>query len=428
MNRYLVWGITGFFVFLLFIASIAGTSVTVSEYEGYIGSNEWMWPVPDCRTISSPFGYRTSPTAGASSNHKGIDIACQMGTYVVASKAGTVIVAEETATEGKWIAIQHDDTFMSYYMHNSELLVKVGDKVVKGQVIALSGNTGISSGPHLHFAILKNNEYLDPLRYVSQDEKIEKLKTQIGIKREAIVEYAKRFIGNVYVYGGTSLTNGVDCSGFTMRIYEHFGITIPRVAQDQYNAAEKIQQKDLLPGDLVFYGDSSGSITHVAMYIGNNKIVHASNSKPYPEGGIKISDMTYQMPCGYGRYIIASDYTNEDLQYMAACIAAEALSNSPEGQAAVGYCVMNRVEAQGFGQSVKEVVTAKNQFNSPWRNYLSGAPGWAEEAAKRVLEGSVVNPIGSRCFFISADYARSLGIENRGINVGNNVFYDRCEW
>lgn len=428
MNRILAWAIGGFLGFLLILCAVLGSSFEESESKGYYyGTNEWMWPVPDCRTISSYFGKRNSPTAGASTDHKGIDIACQEGTDVVASKDGTVTVAEASASEGNWIAVKHDEHFVSYYMHNSTLLVSVGDTVSRGEVIALSGNTGISSGPHCHFAILKDGKYVNPLDYVDSKEEIAYSTTATTGIRNEMVAYAKQFIGNKYVYGGTSLTNGADCSGFTMRVYEHFDITIPRTAQEQYNVSEKISRKELLPGDLLFYGSSTGNITHVTMYIGNNQVIHASNSAPYPQGGIKISDIGYRDPCGYGR-LIKADYSEQDLKYMAACIAAESLSTSKEGQYAVGYVVMNRVNAKGFGSTVKEVVTAPGQFNSPWNTYLNKPPEWALKSARAVLEGSANNPIGNRCYFISAGYARQLGIEKKGINVGDNVFYEKCEW
>lgn len=429
MERILAWSVGGFLLFLLFLCALLGGSFGNSELNGYYyGTNEWMWPVPDCRIISSYFGKRESPTAGASTDHKGIDIACQEGTDVVATKGGTVIVAEASDSEGNWIAIQHDEHYISYYMHNSTLFVNVGDTVSRGQVIALSGNTGISSGPHCHFAILKDKEYVNPLDYVKVDEKITYSTQGTTGLRKQIVDYAKQFIGNPYVYGGTDLVNGADCSGFTMKIYEQFDITIPRVAADQYSASEKITKQDLLPGDLVFYTDSTGYISHVSMYIGNNQVIHASNSQPYPQGGIKISDMSYRTPYGYGRYI-KSNYSNQDLKYMAACIAAESLSSSQEGQYAVGYVVMNRMNSDKFAATtVKDVVTAKNQFNSPWNTYLNNPPSWALKSARAVLEGTATNPIGTKCFFISKSYAEQLGIADKGINVGDNIFYDECMW
>lgn len=116
----------------------------------------------------------------------------------------------------------------------------------------------------------------------------------------AIAEYAKQFVGNPYVYGGTSLTNGTDCSGFTMSVFAHFGIRILRVAVDQMNGASgyyetigyakgfRVSDANLQPGDLVFYGYGNYA-SHVAMYIGNGMVVHAANSRV----GIIISSIDY---------------------------------------------------------------------------------------------------------------------------------------
>ena len=100
--------------------------------------------------------------------------------------------------------------------------------------------------------------------------------------------YACQFIGNPYVWGGTSLTNGADCSGFTQQVYKHFGINIPRVSGDQRYAGVEVPYSEAQPGDLICY---SG---HVAIYTGNGGIVHASSSEPYPIGGIKTGSATYR--------------------------------------------------------------------------------------------------------------------------------------
>lgn len=112
-----------------------------------------------------------------------------------------------------------------------------------------------------------------------------------------IVDFALQFEGNPYVYGGTSLTGGADCSGFVMSVFKEFGYELPRVAAAQYDASEKKDVADVEPGDLVFYG--AGGINHVALYIGDGEIIHASTSAT----GIKISDYDYQQPVGVGTYI-----------------------------------------------------------------------------------------------------------------------------
>lgn len=110
--------------------------------------------------------------------------------------------------------------------------------------------------------------------------------------RTAVVAYAKQFLGNPYVYGGTSLTDGADCSGFTQAVYAHFGISTGRSSRDQAARGKEIPVSEAQPGDLLFY--ASGSyINHVAMYIGGGQVIHASN----PKTGICISPSNYRTPC-----------------------------------------------------------------------------------------------------------------------------------
>lgn len=112
--------------------------------------------------------------------------------------------------------------------------------------------------------------------------------------RTAIVAYAKQFLGNPYVYGGTSLTNGTDCSGFTQGVFAHFGITTGRTSRDQAANGKAISINEIQPGDLLFYSSGSSSyINHVALYIGGGKVIHASNSTT----GIIISPYDYRTPC-----------------------------------------------------------------------------------------------------------------------------------
>lgn len=103
-----------------------------------------------------------------------------------------------------------------------------------------------------------------------------------------IANYACQYIGNPYVSGGTSLTSGADCSGFTYRVYSDFGYSIPRTSLQQRNVGTGVNYSEAQPGDLICYDG------HVGMYIGGGLIVHASNSKPYPSGGIKISQAQYR--------------------------------------------------------------------------------------------------------------------------------------
>lgn len=108
---------------------------------------------------------------------------------------------------------------------------------------------------------------------------------------QQIADFAVQYVGYPYVYGGNSLTNGVDCSGFTQQVYLHFGYSIPRRASIQATVGTSVSISDLQPGDLVFYGDSEG-VGHVTIYIGNGQVVHAST----PTKGIIISDLYYRTP------------------------------------------------------------------------------------------------------------------------------------
>ncbi len=110
--------------------------------------------------------------------------------------------------------------------------------------------------------------------------------------RVDLVEYAKQFLGNPYVWGGTSLTNGADCSGFVLSVFKKYGITLSHSSRAQANEGTKISTSELKPGDLVFYGNGSGTINHVAIYIGGGQVIHASS----PKTGIKISSYNYRTP------------------------------------------------------------------------------------------------------------------------------------
>ncbi|MCD7716931.1 MAG: C40 family peptidase [Lachnospiraceae bacterium] len=114
---------------------------------------------------------------------------------------------------------------------------------------------------------------------------------------QSIANYAVQFVGNPYVYGGTSLTNGADCSGFTQSVFAHFGISISRTAASQASGGTSVSLSDIQPGDLLFYSNG-GSISHVALYIGNGQIVHASTSST----GIIISNYNYRTPVCARRY------------------------------------------------------------------------------------------------------------------------------
>lgn len=119
---------------------------------------------------------------------------------------------------------------------------------------------------------------------------LEERANQQASLRNKIVNYGLQFVGNPYVWGGTSLTRGADCSGFTQSVMRNFGISLPRVSRDQAKVGRAVSASEMRPGDLIFYANSGGTINHVAIYIGNGQIVHAASRR----SGIRISTWNYR--------------------------------------------------------------------------------------------------------------------------------------
>ncbi len=142
--------------------------------------------------------------------------------------------------------------------------------------------------------------------FVDVEERLEKAVTLtellygqgVSDVRVDLVQYAKQFVGNPYVWGGTSLTNGADCSGFTLSIYKKYNVSLPHHAASQAQMGTKVSMSEIQPGDLVFYA-KNGNINHVAIYIGNGQVIHASS----PKTGIKISSVNYRTPAWARRFL-----------------------------------------------------------------------------------------------------------------------------
>lgn len=129
------------------------------------GRISMVWPCASTR-VTSGFGKRNSPTAGASTYHKGIDIGASTGTAIYAAASGTVTEAGYSSSRGNYVVIYHSNGVSTAYMHCSALYVSSGDKVSQGQTIAAVGSTGISTGPHLHFSVIEDGTYVNPRNYV----------------------------------------------------------------------------------------------------------------------------------------------------------------------------------------------------------------------------------------------------------------------
>lgn len=146
------------------IAAAAAAAGKNDDGDG--GASGFIWPCPSSKRITSAFGPRKQPTAGASTYHKGIDIGASTGSAIVAAASGRVTTATYSASAGNYITISHGNGMSTTYMHCSALYVSAGDIVEQGDTIAAVGSTGYSTGPHLHFGVIKNGSYVNPQNYV----------------------------------------------------------------------------------------------------------------------------------------------------------------------------------------------------------------------------------------------------------------------
>ena len=143
-------------------------------------------------------------------------------------------------------------------------------------------------------------EYVDISKKLEKAVSMTELKYGQGVSdvRVDLVNYAKQFLGNPYVWGGTSLTNGADCSGFVLSIFKKYGVSLPHHSGSQEKIGTKISLSEAKPGDLIFYA-KNGVVNHVAIYIGGGQVIHASN----PRTGIRISNATYRTPYSVRRVL-----------------------------------------------------------------------------------------------------------------------------
>lgn len=128
--------------------------------------------------------------------------------------------------------------------------------------------------------------------------------------RGEVLQYAKKFLGNPYVWGGTSLTNGCDCSGFAQQIFANFGYTLPRTSRQQAKAGTRIPVQEAKPGDLLFYQRESGFIYHVMIYLGDGKVIHAGNEAT----GILISDFNYEKSTEFAVRVISEEMRESKIE------------------------------------------------------------------------------------------------------------------
>ena len=252
-----------------------------------------------------------SEVVGILTNHNACELLEDAGEwYKVTSGKVTGYVNKQylvTGDEAEAIAEQEIKTVATV---NTETLNVRAEKSTEAEVLSQVGNSEAFTVNSVADGWVEISVD-DSVGYISQDyvtlaqalptaKTIEQVKYGDGVSdvRASVVSYALQFVGNRYVWGGTSLENGIDCSGFTMRILGKYGVSLPHSSKAQPSCGTKISASDAKPGDLFFYGSGS-SISHVAIYIGNGQIVHASNKRD----GIKVSNAFYRSPICVARYL-----------------------------------------------------------------------------------------------------------------------------
>lgn len=252
-----------------------------------------------------------SEVVGILTNHNACELLEDAGEwYKVTSGKVTGYVNKQylvTGDEAESIAEQEIKTVATV---NTETLNVRAEKSTEAAVLSQVGNSEAFTVNSVADGWVEISVD-DSVGYISQDyvtlaqalptaKTIEQVKYGDGVSdvRASVVSYALQFVGNRYVWGGTSLENGIDCSGFTMRILGKYGVSLPHSSKAQPSCGTKISASDAKPGDLFFYGSGS-SISHVAIYIGNGQIVHASNKRD----GIKVSNAFYRSPICVARYL-----------------------------------------------------------------------------------------------------------------------------
>ena len=190
--------------------------------------------------------------------------------------------AKITGPVGEWTAVESGD--VTGYVKTEYILTGAEAQTYAENLVTEAQQEGKEEA--FTYAVSRKSEEAQMTQEVQgnvQQTETTEVSAQPASNGQAIVDYACQFIGNPYVWGGTSLTDGADCSGFVQSVFAHFGISLPRTTYDQINAGVEVSYDQAMPGDLICYDG------HIGIYIGNGQIVNAQN----PEQGIGISPATY---------------------------------------------------------------------------------------------------------------------------------------
>ena len=251
--------------------------------------------------ISSYYGYRKNPNTGNEELHRGVDIAVPTGTTVYAAHDGTVTTAAYDSYYGNYVVIEKDG-YTTKYAHMDSLSVSAGQGITKGTVIGTTGNTGSSTGSHLHIECLYNGEYYNPLFYFDVGEGTLYGESPGGgggapgnaippdsyddATVQALMEEAAKYLGYPYVWGGSSPSTSFDCSGFVCWVFTNSGVhNLPRTtAQGIYDQCTPVSASEAKAGDIIFFTgtyNSAGAVSHVGIYCGNGVMIHCGDPIKY---------------------------------------------------------------------------------------------------------------------------------------------------
>ena len=251
--------------------------------------------------VSSYYGYRINPVTGQEQFHRGVDIAVPTGTTVLAAMDGMVTIATYDASYGNYVVIEDSNGYCTKYAHMDTLSVSAGQTVTHGTTIGTTGNTGSSTGSHLHIECLYNGEYYNPLFYFDVGEGTLYGETPGGggspgnvippdsyddVTVQALMEEAARYLGYPYVWGGSSPSTSFDCSGFVCWVFTNSGVhNLPRTtAQGIYDQCTPVSAADAKAGDIIFFTgtyNSPGPVSHVGIYCGNGVMIHCGDPIKY---------------------------------------------------------------------------------------------------------------------------------------------------
>ena len=251
--------------------------------------------------VSSYYGYRINPVTGQEQFHRGVDIAVPTGTTVLAAMDGMVTTATYDASYGNYVVIEDSNGYCTKYAHMDTLSVSAGQTVTHGTTIGTTGNTGSSTGSHLHIECLYNGEYYNPLFYFDVGEETLYGESPGGggspgnvippdsyddATVQALMEEAARYLGYPYVWGGSSPSTSFDCSGFVCWVFTNSGVhNLPRTtAQGIYDQCTPVSAADAKAGDIIFFTgtyNSPGPVSHVGIYCGNGVMIHCGDPIKY---------------------------------------------------------------------------------------------------------------------------------------------------